>query len=142
MRAGVLVTEAARLAFAGPSASFLVVGSLHARLFRMRRHGLVILAALALASIVAAGAVVDTTIQRYDGAQKELRQVKASLAENTHQLRLARANVHAAQLRITARLYSLYVSGKPTTLDVMAGAHNLSQVIDSAEAAQYTTLGR
>ena len=33
---------------------------------------------------------------------------------NTHRLHLARANFHAAQLRIMARLYSLYVGGKPT----------------------------
>ena len=34
------------------------------------------------------------------------------------------------------RVYSLYVSGKPTTLDVLAGAKSLSKVIDRAEAAQ------
>ena len=140
----------------------------------MRRHGLLIVGALALASLVAASARADSTpqirvqraheravraeverigvnlestIQRYDGAQVELRQVKASLKSNTHKLRLARANFHAAQLRIMARIYSLYVNGKPTTLDVLAGAQSLSQVIDRAEAAQTisqqdTALGR
>jgi peptidoglycan DL-endopeptidase CwlO len=129
----------------------------------MRRHGLVILGALALASLVAASAVakstpqiraaqaharavraeveriginLEATIQRYDGAQEELRQVKASLKANTRKLGVARANFHAAQVRIMARIYSLYVSGKPSTLDVLAGAKSLSQVIDGAEAAQ------
>ena len=129
----------------------------------MRRHGLVIVGALAFASLVAAsagakstpqiraaeaharavqaaveriGVNLESTIQRYDGARVELQQVKESLKTNTHKLRVARANFHAAQVRIMARIYSLYVDGKPTTLDVLAGAKSLSQVIDRAEAAQ------
>ncbi len=140
----------------------------------MSRHGLVIVGALVLAAVVATsarahttpqiraqeeharavrtevdriGVSLEATIQKYDGAQVELQQVKASLKSNTHKLHLARANFHAAQLRIMARIYSLYVSGKPTTLDVLAGAKSLSQVIDRAEAAQTmsqqdTALGR
>ena len=140
----------------------------------MRRHGLLIVGVLALAAVVATsagakptpkiraaqaharavkaeveriGISLESTIQRYDGARVELRQVKASLKRNTHKLRLARANFHAAQLRIMARLHSLYVNGKPTTLTVLAGATSLSQLIDRAEAAeaisqQDTALGR
>ena len=129
----------------------------------MRRHGLVIVGALAFATLVAAsagakstpeirnaqakaravkaeveriGISLESTIQKYDGAQVELREVKESLAANTQKLHLARANFHEAQRRIMARLYTLYVSGNPTTLEVLAGAQNLSQVIDRAEAAQ------
>jgi cell wall-associated NlpC family hydrolase len=82
------------------------------------------------------GVQLEATIQKYDGARVELRQVTVSLASNTHKLRLARANFHAAQLRLMARIYALYVNGRPTTLDVLAGAQSLSQVIDRAEAAQ------
>jgi cell wall-associated NlpC family hydrolase len=129
----------------------------------MRRHGFVIVGALALAALIAAsarahttpqiraqqaharavraevdriGVQLEATIQKYDGARVELRQVTVSLASNTHKLRLARANFHAAQLRLMARIYALYVNGRPTTLDVLAGAQSLSQVIDRAEAAQ------
>jgi len=129
----------------------------------MRRHGLVIVGALALAAVVATSATahstpqiraaqaharavraevdrigvqLEATIQHYDGAQLQLRQVTASLKSNTHKLQLARANFHAAQKRIMERIYSLYVNGKPTTLDVLAGARSLSQVINRAEAAQ------
>ncbi|MDX6480570.1 MAG: peptidoglycan DL-endopeptidase CwlO [Gaiellaceae bacterium] len=129
----------------------------------MRRLGLLIAGALALATLVAGsagakttpqiqaaeqharavkaeveriGKDLESTIQAYDGARVELQQVKASLASNTHKLRIARANFHAAQKRIMARIYSLYVNGNPTTLDVLAGAKSLSQVIDRAEAAQ------
>jgi cell wall-associated NlpC family hydrolase len=35
-----------------------------------------------------------------------------------------------------ARLYSLYVNGAPTTIDVIAGAHSLSEMIQRAESAQ------
>jgi cell wall-associated NlpC family hydrolase len=140
----------------------------------MRRHGLVLVGAFALASFVAATAPAQTTpqirkqmsharavqaeverigvslesvIQQYDGARLELRAVKASLRSNKAKLRVARANFHAAQLRIMARIYSLYVNGKPTTLDILAGSKSLSQVIDRAEAEQAmaqqdTELGR
>lgn len=139
----------------------------------MRRHGLFIVGALALAALIAAnagakstpkiraqqaharavraeveriGVNLEATIQRYDGAAYKLRQVKKSLKSNTHKLRLARANFRAAQQRVMQRVYSLYVTGKPTTLDVLAGAKSLSQVIDRAEAAhamsqQDTALG-
>ncbi|HEY2353956.1 MAG TPA: NlpC/P60 family protein [Gaiellaceae bacterium] len=140
----------------------------------MRRHGLLILVALVFALVVAASAGAHSTpgiraaqaharavraevqqigvnleaaIQRYDGAQVELQQVKDSLAANTQKLKFARENFHAAQLRIMARIYSLYVSGSPSTLDVIAGAQNLSQLVDRAEAAatmsqQDSALGR
>ncbi len=129
----------------------------------MRRHGLILLGALALAALIATsarahptpqiraqeeharavqaqvdqiGVNLEATIQRYDGAEVELHQVNASLASNVVRLRLARANFRAAQRRIMSRIYSLYVDGKPSTLDVLAGAKSLSQLIDRAEAAQ------
>jgi peptidoglycan DL-endopeptidase CwlO len=132
----------------------------------MRRHGLLILGALVFASFIAASAGAHTTPKiraaeqharavraevdqidrrltviegRAQNAQYRLMQVKASLEANTHKLHLARANFHAAQQRIMQRMYSLYVNGKPTTLDVLAGAQSLSDVINRAEAAQATS---
>ena len=35
-----------------------------------------------------------------------------------------------------SRLYSLYVGGSPSTIEVIAGAHSLSQVLDRAESAR------
>jgi cell wall-associated NlpC family hydrolase len=35
-----------------------------------------------------------------------------------------------------SRLYSIYVNGTPSTVDVLAGAHSLSQLINRAESAQ------
>jgi cell wall-associated NlpC family hydrolase len=129
----------------------------------MRRHGLLIAGALALAAVVATSAGAHNTPQiraaqaheravraeverigtqltviegRAQNAEYQLQQVRASLASNTQKLHFARANFHAAQMRLMQRIYTVYVSGKPTTLDVLAGASSLSQVIDRAEAAQ------
>ncbi len=69
-------------------------------------------------------------------AQQRLQLVKQSLRRNEYRLHVARGNLHAAQKRIMARLYSLYVNGAPSTLDVIAGASSLSQMIDRAESAK------
>jgi cell wall-associated NlpC family hydrolase len=74
-----------------------------------------------------------------DEAQKagqRLLLVKQSLRSNEQKLHLAKANLHAAQKRLMSRLYSLYVNGAPSTIDVLAGAHSISQIIDRAESAQ------
>jgi cell wall-associated NlpC family hydrolase len=129
----------------------------------MRRHGLVFLCTLALASLVAATAGARTTpqiraqqaharavraqidrigrnleriVQAYDGAQLQLQQVKQNLRRNEYELHVARGNLRAAQKRLMERLYSLYVNGAPSTIDVLAGAKSISQVIDRAESAQ------
>ena len=69
-------------------------------------------------------------------AQQQLAQAKQSLRANEYRLHVAQGNLHAAQKRLQARLYSLYVNGAPSTVDVIAGAHSLSQLIDRAESAQ------
>jgi cell wall-associated NlpC family hydrolase len=129
----------------------------------MRRIGLVLLCTLALASLAAAAARAHSTPQiraqqaharsviaqvnqigrnlqvvedQAWGAKQRLELVKRQLRRNEYELHLARANLHAAQKRLMARVYSLYVNGAPSTLDVIAGAHSLSQLIDRAESAQ------
>jgi len=69
-------------------------------------------------------------------AIQQLRLVKQSLRRNEYRLHVARGNLHAAQQRLMSRLYSLYVNGSPSTIEVIAGAHSLSQVIDRAESAR------
>jgi cell wall-associated NlpC family hydrolase len=129
----------------------------------MRRIGLALLCTLALASLAAtaarahptpqiraqqahAKAVVaeinqigrnlETVIQEYDSAQLELQRVKASLRRNEFALHVARGNLRAAEKRLMSRVYSLYVNGSPSYIDVIAGAKSLSQMIDRAESAQ------
>ena len=69
-------------------------------------------------------------------AIQQLKLVKQSLHQNEYRLHVARGNLHAAQQRLMSRLYSLYVNGSPSTIEVIAGAHSLSQVIDRAESAR------
>ena len=129
----------------------------------MRRIGLVLLCTLALATFVAATARAHSTPQiraqqararsvlaqvgeigrhlqvvedQAWNAKQRLEQVKQSLQQNTYRLHVARRNFHGAQRRIMNRLYSLYVNGNPSTIDVIAGAKSLSQMIDRAESAQ------
>jgi cell wall-associated NlpC family hydrolase len=129
----------------------------------MRRHGLVLLCTLALATLAAAAARAHSTPQiraqqarakavlarvgqigrnlqtvqdQAWNAQQRLGLVKRSLVRNEYELHVARGNFHAAQQRLMARLYSLYVNGAPSTIDVIAGAHSISQMINRAESAQ------
>ncbi|HEY2207801.1 MAG TPA: NlpC/P60 family protein [Gaiellaceae bacterium] len=129
----------------------------------MRRIGLALLCTLALASIAATaarahptpqiraeqahaktvvaeinqiGRNLETVIQEYDSAQLELLRVKASLRRNEFALHVARGNLRVAQKRLMSRVYSLYVNGSPSYIDVIAGAKSLSQMIDRAESAQ------
>ena len=129
----------------------------------MRRHGLVLLSTLVLAAVAATaarahstpqiraeqaheravvaqintiGANLEGVVQQYDGAQLELQRVKGSLHRNEFALHVARGNLHAAQQRLMKRLYSLYVDGAPSTIDVIAGAKSLSEMIDRAESAR------
>jgi len=69
-------------------------------------------------------------------AQQRLNQVKQSLVRNEYELHVAKGNFHASQQRLMSRIYSLYVNGSPSTIDVIAGAHSISQMIDRAESAQ------
>jgi peptidoglycan DL-endopeptidase CwlO len=129
----------------------------------MRRYGLVFLCALGLAALVAAAARAHSTpkiraAQEHEravmaqvdqigkqlqlvedqawNAQQRLAQVKRSLRQNEYKLRVARANFRASQKRLMARIYSLYVNGAPSTIDVLAGAHSISDLISRAESAQ------
>ncbi len=69
-------------------------------------------------------------------AIQQLRLVKQSLVKNEFRLHVARGNLHKAQRQLMQRLYSLYVSGSPSTIEVLAGAGSLSQILDRAEAAR------
>jgi cell wall-associated NlpC family hydrolase len=129
----------------------------------MRRLGLVLLSTLVLAALAATAARAHSTpqiraqqaheravvaqinqigrnlegvVQQYDGAQLELQRVKSTLRRNEVALHVAKGNLHAAQRRLMSRLYSLYVNGAPSTIDVIAGAKSISQMLDRAESAR------
>ncbi len=87
-----------------------------------------------LARIDAIGRNLEQVIQDWDGARIRLRTVERNLQLNEYALRVARSNLQASRQRLAARLYSLYVDGQPSTLDVLAGAKSLSGVLDRLES--------
>ena len=89
-----------------------------------------------LAEVNQIGNQLQAVEDQAQNAQQRLALVKASLQRNEYRLHVAKGNLRAAQKRLMARLYSLYVNGAPSTIDVIAGAHSLSQIIDRAESAQ------
>lgn len=148
-----------------PSASYASVLGLGSSSYAvtMRRSGLVLLFALGLAALVAATARAHSTpqiraerahertvmaevnqignqLQQAEDqawkAQQRVAQVNHGLKQNEFKLHIARGNLKVAQKRIMQRLYSLYTNGAPSTIDVIAGAHNISEVINRAESAQ------
>jgi peptidoglycan DL-endopeptidase CwlO len=89
-----------------------------------------------LAEVSQIGNELQVAEDRAWSAQQRLNQVKASLRANEYRLDVARNDLHASQKRLESRLYSIYVNGAPSAIDVLAGAHSLSQLIDRAESAQ------
>jgi cell wall-associated NlpC family hydrolase len=89
-----------------------------------------------LAEVNQIGNQLQAVEDQAQNAQHRLALVKASLQRNEYRLHVAKGNLRAAQKRLQTRLYSLYVNGAPSTIDVIAGAHSLSQLIDRAESAQ------
>ncbi len=89
-----------------------------------------------LAEVDQIGNQLQAVEDQAQNAQHRLALVKASLQRNEYRLHVAKGNLKAAQKRLQTRLYSLYVNGAPSTIDVIAGAHSLSQLIDRAESAQ------
>jgi cell wall-associated NlpC family hydrolase len=89
-----------------------------------------------IAQVDAIGKDLQLAEDQLANARQRLALVNQSLRANEYRLHVAKGNLRAAQKRLQARLYSLYVNGAPSTIDVIAGAHSLSQLIDRAESAQ------
>ncbi len=94
------------------------------------------MSARSLAEVNAIGVKLQAADDALGLARQQVALVNRSLQRNQYRLHIARGNLKAAQKRLMARLYSLYVNGAPSTIDVLAGAHSLSQIIDRAESAQ------
>ncbi len=88
-----------------------------------------------LAQVDQINSSLEQVVQAWDGARVELDAVRRDLRANERRLRIARGNLHAAQRRIERRLVQLYVDGQPGTVDVLAGARSMSDLIDRIEAA-------
>ena len=89
-----------------------------------------------LAQVSEIGHKLQAADDAYNMARQQVTLVNQSLQQNEYRLRVARGNLKASQKRLMSRLYSLYVNGAPSTIEVVAGAHSLKQVLDRAESAQ------
>ena len=89
-----------------------------------------------LAEVSQIGDKLQAAQDQWWNARQQLTLVNQNLQRNEYRLHVAKGNLKAAQKRLQTRLYSLYVNGAPSTIDVIAGAHSLSQLIDRAESAQ------
>jgi cell wall-associated NlpC family hydrolase len=69
-------------------------------------------------------------------ARQRVALVNKSLRRNEYRLHVAKGNLKESQKRLMTRLYSLYTTSSPSAIEVLAGAHSLSQLIDRAESAQ------
>jgi cell wall-associated NlpC family hydrolase len=99
------------------------------------------------AQIAAANTRLESVVNAWEGAKLQLAAVDSRLRKNSFLLRVARANLHAAQRRIERRLAELYTSPDPTTADAIVGATSITQLVDRLEAAhalssQDAALGR
>lgn len=77
---------------------------------------------------------LERIVQAWDGARVQLASVEGALRANEARLRLARANLDAAQIRIERRLVDLYVTPNPTAVDVFVQATSISDLVDRLEA--------
>ncbi len=88
------------------------------------------------AHVAAINARLDRVVQAWDGARVRLGDVNAKLRSNEIRLRVARANLAGAQIRIERRLRQLYETPTPDDLAVLAGATSISDLIDRLEAVR------
>src|SRR5262249_6001035 len=67
--------------------------------------------------------VIGTRLQAADDAiglaKQQLALVNRGLKRNQYRLHIAKGNLKASQKRLMSRLYSLYVNGTPSTIDVL-----------------------
>jgi cell wall-associated NlpC family hydrolase len=89
-----------------------------------------------MAEVNAIGKQVQIAQDQAWSAQQRVKLVNQSLRRNEYRLHVARGNLKVAQKRLSERLYSLYVNGSPSAIEILAGAHSLSQIISRTESAQ------
>jgi peptidoglycan DL-endopeptidase CwlO len=89
-----------------------------------------------MAEVSAIGKRLQVAQDEWGKAKEQLALVNGTLRRNEYRLHVARGNLRAAQKRLMTRLYTIYVNGRPSTIEVLAGAHSLSQILARAESAQ------
>jgi peptidoglycan DL-endopeptidase CwlO len=76
---------------------------------------------------------LESAIQAYDGARVQLAGVRRKIAANTLRLRIARANLHAAQQDLARLLVSAYKGGGPDVTAYVLSSHSFSELVDRVD---------
>jgi cell wall-associated NlpC family hydrolase len=80
---------------------------------------------------------LEQTIEDWNYANVQLKQIDADLASNTKHLKAARKSLGVAQDHISERLRDLYVNGQgDSTLEVILGSRSLDDIVTRLEAIE------
>jgi cell wall-associated NlpC family hydrolase len=111
----------------------LAVGSASAQTITSKRAQ----AEAIVAEVESLNGNLEQTIEAYNYANIQLRQIDADLASNAKHLAAARKSLGVAQRRIQKRLRDLYVNGEgDSTLEVLLGSSSLDDIIARLDAIE------
>jgi cell wall-associated NlpC family hydrolase len=73
---------------------------------------------------------------QYDTATTQLARIQRRIAQNRHDLSIAKHNLKVGQAMIAKRVVSLYMSEQASTLEVILGARSLDDMISRIDSAK------
>src|SRR5581483_8131823 len=89
-----------------------------------------------LAQIQELDSSLGKAVEAYDGATEKLRGIRAQLAVNHYEMKVARNNLSHAENRLAYRLRQLYMNGEgDSTLEVILGSKSLDDVISRLDTS-------
>jgi cell wall-associated NlpC family hydrolase len=89
-----------------------------------------------LAQVQELDAGLEHIIEEYNSAQVELDRIVAEQKLNEKRLKIARANLGAAQGTLEARLVQLYQNGSPDLVEILLGSSSLDEILDGIDTAE------
>jgi cell wall-associated NlpC family hydrolase len=80
-------------------------------------------------------ASLEHAIEAYNAANDKLKAIRADLAQNRIELKIAAGNLKRSQQALAARMVAVYTSDeRDSTLDVLVGSRSLSELVEGLEA--------
>jgi peptidoglycan DL-endopeptidase CwlO len=88
-----------------------------------------------LGQIQGLDASLEHAIEAYNAANDKLKAIRADLAQNRVELKIASGNLKRSQQALAARMVAIYTSDeRDSTLDVLVGSRSLTELVDGLEA--------
>src|SRR5262245_4710056 len=80
-------------------------------------------------------ASLEHAIEAYHAANDKLKAIRADLAQNRVELKIATGNLQRSQQALAARMVAVYTSDeRDSTLDVLVGSRSLSELVEGLKA--------